>query len=684
MKALFLMLGIALLAPPLSRAGPYSPAAQQPGSLAIHRSDPRFTAWADHTAAYAPGSAASPTWQNPNLALGPATDDPSHVTSLGSGGSITLTFPGFIHDGPGPDFAVFENSFSDTFLELACVEVSPDGIHFTRFPHFSLTAHPVDPFGSLDPTDLNGFAGTYRQAFGTPFDLADLGLDHISHVRLVDVIGDGSTRDSANHPIYDPYPVSGSAGFDLDAIGVIHLQLWQTLTIGQLNGEGVNATAFAHLPDGRFLLGTQGQLSIQAAWGQAPRLLIPSGGVDFDPSFLAVADANHALLGGGGGFGGASGLHPFDPAAASPILTSQPLATLPNFCGTWWRSPASGRSGWIVGGPQQPSGQHGLSFLSPSGRLLGPLVARLSTYSAAVAADAAGNLFAAQYELPGSPTQAASEWVRRFSAAQIDAALLALEAGQPGLSGAHGTPIFQFDSASSLAIDAQGRLWASGFKTSHLQLFDPATGASRRILPDHPPLGPGLTPLYPVQTFSRLGQAYAAFLASDLAGSPGSPLLHGIAPLSAFPVPETLASWQAFHFGPASAIPDPAATTWGPLADPDRDGSPNLLEYALHTPPLLPNPSPLLPGLHHGHATLTFCRHPLRPDIQYLVEASDNLAGPWIALAESRDGQAFAPLAPATPRIQETALPPLVSVTLTDLSPASSSHFLRLRLRLLP
>ena len=66
------------------------------------------------------------------------------------------------------------------------------------------------------------------------------------------------------------------------------------------------------------------------------------------------------------------------------------------------------------------------------------------------------------------------------------------------------------------------------------------------------------------------------------------------------------------------------------------------------------------------------------------MEASDNLAGPWIALAESRDGQAFAPLAPATPRIQETALPPLVSVTLTDLSPASSSHFLRLRLRLLP
>jgi len=33
-------------------------------------------------------------------------------------------------------------------------------------------------------------------------------------------VGDGSNLDSLGEVIYDPYPTSGSAGFDLDAVGV--------------------------------------------------------------------------------------------------------------------------------------------------------------------------------------------------------------------------------------------------------------------------------------------------------------------------------------------------------------------------------------------------------------------------------------------------------------------------------
>ena len=73
--------------------------------------------------------------------------------------------------------------------------------------------------------------GKYRQGYGTPFDLADLSdkpevlsgdvdLSSISHVRIVDVVGDGTFLDSLGKVIYDPYPTSGSAGFDLDAVGV--------------------------------------------------------------------------------------------------------------------------------------------------------------------------------------------------------------------------------------------------------------------------------------------------------------------------------------------------------------------------------------------------------------------------------------------------------------------------------
>ena len=86
-------------------------------------------------------------------------------------------------------------------------------------------------FGNIDPTDVDGLAGKYRQGFGTPFDLEALAsksavlsghvdLMQISHVRIIDIIGDGSRLDGQGEPIYDPYPTTGSAGFDLDAIGV--------------------------------------------------------------------------------------------------------------------------------------------------------------------------------------------------------------------------------------------------------------------------------------------------------------------------------------------------------------------------------------------------------------------------------------------------------------------------------
>jgi hypothetical protein len=83
----------------------------------------------------------------------------------------------------------------------------------------------------LDPTDVDGLAGKYRQGYGTPFDLEQLGtkdevisglvdLMAITHIRIVDIIGDGTYRDSKGNPIYDPYRTAGSAGFDLDAVGV--------------------------------------------------------------------------------------------------------------------------------------------------------------------------------------------------------------------------------------------------------------------------------------------------------------------------------------------------------------------------------------------------------------------------------------------------------------------------------
>ena len=204
-------------------AGPYAPAAGQPGSTAVSKDSPSITAWATGHVDYVPGAGVTPPFNTPSKAYGPAEGQPGEIVSLGDTGRITLTFANPVADGPGADFAVFENSFNDTFLELAWVEVSGDGTSFVRFANDSLTANPV-PFlgGSIDPTNLSGLAGKYRGGFGTPFDLADLGLTQVTHVRLIDVIGDGTARDTSGDVIYDPYPTSGSAGFDLDAVGVIN------------------------------------------------------------------------------------------------------------------------------------------------------------------------------------------------------------------------------------------------------------------------------------------------------------------------------------------------------------------------------------------------------------------------------------------------------------------------------
>jgi len=212
----------------------FAPAAGATDSTAISKDDSHLLSWASRVIDYKQGANLSPAWTDTTQALGPAGDDTTAVTSLGEGGSITVGFDTILRDGEGYDFAVFENGFSDDYLELAFVEVSSDGVNFSRFDAASLTAAPVGAYGTLDPTQLQGFAGKYRIGWGTPFDLGWLSsrpevrsklvdLSNITAIRIVDVIGDGRVRDSLGHLVFDPYPTTGSAGFDLDAVGLINV-----------------------------------------------------------------------------------------------------------------------------------------------------------------------------------------------------------------------------------------------------------------------------------------------------------------------------------------------------------------------------------------------------------------------------------------------------------------------------
>jgi len=219
--------------------GPYAPAADSLGSTAMHKDSTAFVDWAS-------ASVVERGWQNiTDTTLGKTTigDNVSAtdksgvngVVSLGDSGIAILTFSSPIINGTGNDFAVFENGFNNTFLELAHVEVSSDGINFFRFESVSLSQIATQYHNNsiVNATEIYNLAGKYRAQYGTPFDLEELngtiGLDinNITHVKVIDVIGNinepYSTFDSQGNTINDPFPTPfETGGFDLDAVGVIH------------------------------------------------------------------------------------------------------------------------------------------------------------------------------------------------------------------------------------------------------------------------------------------------------------------------------------------------------------------------------------------------------------------------------------------------------------------------------
>lgn len=168
--------------------------------------------------------------------IGPSSESTTDgVVSLGDGGMAVMTFDMPISNGPGYDFAVFENSLNHTFLELAFVEVSSDGVHFYRFPSVSNTPteQQISNSGGTDATKLYNLAGKYIVGWGTPFDLEELAgysnldINNVTHVRIVDVVGSINplygTTDKNGHLVNDPYPTNfNSGGFDLSGVAVMN------------------------------------------------------------------------------------------------------------------------------------------------------------------------------------------------------------------------------------------------------------------------------------------------------------------------------------------------------------------------------------------------------------------------------------------------------------------------------
>jgi len=176
---------------------------------------------------FSPGSGAGFGVQSlPGVVLGPPKGKGTNagsldVLSLGVGGEITLGFGDrVIADGPGADFIVFENPFwpmgdqTQVFAEFGAVEVSEDGETWYAFGCDVDVAVEFEWPGCAgwSPTlafDASQEALTHDLAGGDAFDLADVGLERARFVRVRDLAQEGQAP---------------SAGFDLDAVGVIHFE----------------------------------------------------------------------------------------------------------------------------------------------------------------------------------------------------------------------------------------------------------------------------------------------------------------------------------------------------------------------------------------------------------------------------------------------------------------------------
>jgi|SRR6218665_692465 len=222
----------------------YPPQAGTAGSTAIFKDSEQFVGWATGIEVVRGLLQKS----NPELAINgnnrASAGSPENAVgfpdgntvSLGDEGSATLTFASPIYDGEGFDFAVFENG-GVTYLELAFVEASSDGVHFFRFPAHSetQTETQIGAFGTPSAPYLNNLAGKYSALYGTPFDIGELpndvnlNKDNITQIRIIDVVGTidplFATFDSFGNAVNDSYPTPfASCGFDLQAVGVIHQQ----------------------------------------------------------------------------------------------------------------------------------------------------------------------------------------------------------------------------------------------------------------------------------------------------------------------------------------------------------------------------------------------------------------------------------------------------------------------------
>jgi len=259
----------------------------------------------------------------------------------------------------------------------------------------------------------------------------------------------------------------------------------------------------ANLPDGRFVYGSTNSLSLQTTFGSAP-FTSYSGVPSWDPSAVAVESNTLGVV--GTGMFGATNIYTFNPSSTSTAFTAIPGVTIQNYTMTF-RDAASLYVGGGNGSASNGFGQdNSVSYVKLDGSANKVIIDNVSSFSAGIALDAAGNLYVADDD---------DLKLYKFTPAQLTLAIT----GSP-LAITDGTFVTTLRADGSIAVDSMGRVWSAGFQINGIDMYDPSNNSSENFLP-------GLdNDDYVVSTFSNGTDGYVAYLNAS-GSNAGSSVTYG-------------------------------------------------------------------------------------------------------------------------------------------------------------
>jgi len=227
---------------------------------------------------------------------------------------------------------------------------------------------------------------------------------------------------------------------------------WTTF---QLNNRlSYNSTAMAHLNDGRLVYAHDGSVSQQNTFGSSAMTSFtnaPTGAYSYVTS--------NGYLGVGGTF-----VEPTAPVYKFTATNTNSLFTS--------GGPIQNYVAVAYGTEILTSGINGatseIGHYTAAGTYTS-IITDVSTYSAGLALDGAGNLYVADND---------DQRIYSFTAAQVTAAI-----SGPALTIADGAFVTNLGVSGSLAVDSLGRLYAAGYQLNGIQVFDTNTLIAGSLTP---------------------------------------------------------------------------------------------------------------------------------------------------------------------------------------------------------